>query len=233
MAFIGQVNLAEASSVAPDLRLPKAGLLSFFLGCSDQAYDKGDDSRLRYMTEAMAGTDEAYYGAWRVLFYPYIDDVERVTYTSTPLPELFDPCAIDFARGGLSLPDELTVAYDELSLDVDERDSYNELIESMKPDESVSAHQLMGYPNLIQSTPPEMMCELASRGMNPWHYPKTSDPAYAELAAAACDWGLILQLTSCSDTGFMWGDAGHFYFYGDRRCVERGDFSKTWVGFEN
>lgn len=37
MAFLAQINLAEAHAVEPSLRLPVAGLLSFFLGCSEES----------------------------------------------------------------------------------------------------------------------------------------------------------------------------------------------------
>jgi hypothetical protein len=50
-------------------------------------------------------------------------------------------------------------------------------------------------------------------------------PDFQELASAAGEWGLLLQLTSNSDAGFLWGDAGHFYFYGHRGAMEKGDFT--------
>ena len=53
-----------------------------------------------------------------------------------------------------------------------------------------------------------------------------------DIAAAAAEWGLLLQLTGNPDAGFGWGDGGHFYFYGRRAAMEAGDFSGVWVVFE-
>jgi uncharacterized protein YwqG len=50
---------------------------------------------------------------------------------------------------------------------------------------------------------------------------------------AASRWGLLLQLTSNADANFIWGDGGHFYFYGRRDAMTEGDFSDVWVVFEN
>jgi uncharacterized protein YwqG len=232
MAFLAQVNIAEARAAQPGLRLPSAGLLSFFLGCDEMTYEKDDDSRSRYMCNIMAGT-EAGRDAWRVIYTPAEATLERRAYTATPLPQLFEPCAVQFVRGGQSMPGALTVAYERLPLDSAQRDDFNELVDLLEPAGDATLEQLMGHPMLIQGTPPEMMCELSSRGMNPWKYPAPDDPAYPGLAAAASEWGLLLQLTSNHEADFLWGDGGHFYFYGHRAAMEAGDFSTVWVNYEN
>lgn len=235
MAFLAQINLAEAHAVEPGLRLPAAGLLSFFLGCSEESYERDGDARPRYLVDLMAGTEPTHAGAWRVLYHPDATGLERQTCPESPLPELFNPCDLRFVRGGLALPDEATAVYPLLTATLSEsqRDDYNELVGQLQPGEERIDHQLMGYPRLIQFTPPELMCEQAARGDNPWKFPACDSPEFTELAQAASRWALLLQLTSDGAADFCWGDAGHFYFYGDREAMAHGDFSKTWVNFEN
>ena len=233
MAFLAQINLAEAHLVQPSLRLPKNGLLSFFLGCGDETYEKDGDRRSRFMVDPMVGTRDGVNDGWKVIFTESTENLERRRCSESALPELFEPCAVGFRARGLSLPDEHTVAYSLLELEDDERDDYNELLSQLKPNDERFSEQLMGFPQLIQGTPPEMMCELAFRGLDPWRYPDPASDYYPDLATGASGWGLLLQLTSNSSAEFCWGDAGHLYFYGDRRAMESGDFSKTWVNFEN
>jgi uncharacterized protein YwqG len=233
MAFLAQINLAEAHLVQPSLRLPKSGLLSFFLGCGDETYEKDGDRRSRYMVDPTVGTRDGVNDGWKVIFTESTENLERRRCSESPLPELFEPCAVGFRARGLSLPDEDTVAYSLLEFEDDERDDYNELLSQLKPSDECFSEQLMGFPQLIQGTPPEMMCELAFRGLDPWRYPDQASDGYPDLANGASGWGLLLQLTSNSSAKFCWGDAGHLYFYGDRHAMEAGDFSKIWVNFEN
>lgn len=235
MAFLAQINLAEAHAVEPELRLPAAGLLSFFLGCSAESYQPDGDSRARHLVDLMAGTEPTNADAWRVLFHPDTTRLERRTCADSPLPELFKPCEVRFVRGGLPLPDESTAVYPLLTSAMSEaqRDDFNELVGRLQPGDERTDHQLMGYPRLIQFTPPELMCELSARGASPWKFPAADTPEFTELAHAASRWALLLQLTSDGAADFCWGDGGHFYFYGDREAMARGDFSKTWVNFEN
>lgn len=235
MAFLAQINLAEMHAIEPDLGLPKTGVLSFFLGCTDQAYRNDKHRRECYGVDLMLGT-EAGAAAWCVLHHPESADLQRRSYDANPAPDLFEPCAIRGQRGKRALPDENAAIYPLLceTLSRTQCDDYNELLALLAPDADAAAgEQLMGYPQLIQGTPPEMMCELAARGLNPWQYPAAEDPAYAELSRAAGQWTLLLQLTSQSAAGFEWGDGGHFYFYGKREALAKGDFSQIWVNFEN
>jgi uncharacterized protein YwqG len=222
MAFLCQIDLAEAHAVEPRLRLPKQGLLSFFIGCDEDTYTKDGDPRERYMIDEMVGTDAGTNAAWRVIHTIDTASLVRSACRDAPLPELSEPCAVHFAKGALALPDENAVAYEMLPFDADERDRYNELIEHLQPDDESTSEQLLGYPQLLQFTPPEWMCESSANGRDPWRM----------LAQAASEWGLLLQLTSNGDADFMWGDAGHLYFYGKREPMERGDFSGVWVSYE-
>jgi uncharacterized protein YwqG len=230
MAFLAQIDLADVADVQPQARLPKEGLLSFFLGCGEETYEKHDDPRTRYMANELVGTESDQADGWRVIYTPHPERLRRTPWKDSPIPALYEPHAVRFAREGLSLPDEQTAIYDYLPLDHGQRDDYNELIEQLTPKVERASEQLMGYPSLIQFTPPELMCELASSGRDPHSFPEHRSKEWESLARKASEWTLLLQLTS--NRVFEWGDGGHFYFYGDREAMARGDFSRIWVNFE-
>jgi uncharacterized protein YwqG len=230
MAFLAQIDLADVAAVQPDVRLPKEGLLHFFVGCIADSYDKDDDPRPRHLIDAMIGTEPDQGDGWRVLYTAGPDRLVRLPCAASPLPELVEPHAVRFTKGGAPLPDEQAAIYDQLPLDESQRDDYNELVAQLATEPEHWGEQLMGYPTLIQGTPPEVMCELAATGRNPYTFPTFGSTEAAALERAASEWTLLLQLTSQGP--FEWGDGGHFYFYGDRLAMERGDFSKTWVNFE-
>ncbi len=232
MAFLAQIELAHAHAMQPGLRLPGQGLLLFFLGCGEDSYAPEGDTRPRHMVHVMAGTEVPGGGAWSVLHADGSTPLQRQALATQPLPELFAPCSLRFAKGGKPLPDEATVAYGRLPLDEAQRDDYNELLAQLAPDGD-AADQLMGHPQLLQGTPAELHCELSSRGLNPWLLPQPDDQNRDAIEAGAAEWGLLLQLTSNPDAGFMWGGGGHFYFYGRRDAMARGDFSGVWVDYEN
>jgi hypothetical protein len=233
MAFLGQINLAEAHAVQAQLRLPSRGVLAFFVGCLADTSQPEGDARPRYLIDVTVGSEPAQRDGWRVLHFAGETPLQRRAFDTLPLPQLFDPCSLRFAKGGKPLPDETTVACGLLRLDDDQRDDYNDAIHQLAPGDAPALDQLMGHPQLIQGTPPELMCELASRGLDPFSVLSPADPQHDEVLAAASRWGLLLQLTSNPDAGFGWGDGGHFYFYGRREAMAAGDFSGVWVVFEN
>ena len=233
MGFVAQIDLADAHAIQPALGLPKDGLLLFFIGCAADTFEPAGDPRRHYLLDVMLGTEPSHRGGWRVMYVAAHSPLRRQTWTSLPLPEPFAPCELRFAKGGKSLPDEQTVAYARLPLDATQRDDYNDLIAQLGPDDNPRACQLSGHPNLIQGTPPELMCELASRGESPWRVPQPTDADYEDVMDAASQWGLLLQLTGNADAGFEWGDGGHFYFYGRRTAMAEGNFEDVWVAYEN
>lgn len=233
MAFLAQINLAEAHAAQPGLALPARGLLSFFIGCSEQTYSKDDDPRERYMIDPLVGTEAQGRGAWRVLHTIDLTDLEHLECNAVPLPELIDPCALRMVAGGLALPHADAAPHPRLlaSFTAEERDDYEDLVAQLTPSDD-PVHQLMGYPQLIQGGMPEHVCELASTGQNPYAVIEPHGAEWESLNAQAAEWALLLQLTSDPGADMLWGDGGHFYFYGQRAAMAEGDFSGVWVYFE-
>ncbi|MFT7150882.1 MAG: hypothetical protein ACI82Q_002757, partial [Nonlabens sp.] len=231
MGFLAQLNLAEASAVQPDIRLPKDGLLLFFVGCQDETYENEDHDRQTYLLDIMVGSSAEQKDGWKVLFVEPNTAIERTEYKGEIAPELFQPCLIRMTKGNVPLPHEQTTAYNCLTLDTNERDSFNEVLDLLSEEEG--ENQLSGYPHLIQSTPPELYCANASSGADAFDFPPEDSEEFKLLEGSASDWGLLLQLTSDNNPDFLWGDGGHFYFYGIRQEMEAGNFENTWVYYEN
>jgi hypothetical protein len=229
MAFIAQINLAEAHAAQPGLQLPKSGLLSFFIGSGAEHFTQGKREQYHLDLEQFAGSPGA---GLCVLFNEEINNLRRCVYAKPVFPQLYEPCALTFSAGGLSLPNENSAAYELLmaALPQAARADYNALITQLEPDSEAIHDQLGGYPRLLQYAPPELMCENASLGINPFLLPFEGTPEHSDLMQRAAKWGLLLQLTSNNASGFGWGDAGHFYFYRRRNAH---DFSGVQGAFEN
>ena len=228
MAFVGQINLRDAHAAQPGLRVPPDGLLLIFIGCSDDVYDTDDEPpREQYITDCMLGTD-ATNDAWCVLHAPASAVLQRTEWQELPLPELKQPQAVDFVAGGAPIPIEYCAAYDVLkrSMPPDAFSIYNAAIDQLAPEDEEAEYdidQFMGHPRIIQSTPPEWMCEQAVQGQDPWSFPETEE-GVAALDEAASQWAMLLQLGL---------DVGRLYVYGPREAMARGDFSGVWINYEN
>jgi len=234
MSFLAQINLVEMHAIQPSLRLPPTGLLSFFVGCSDDTYDTDEDSRQRFLIDLELGNDRSQRDGWRVIYSPDMSTLERVVYPYEPLPEIFPPCEIRAGIGGKELPDDQTTIYEQLDLTPAEQYAYSILLSQLQGDaEESPENQLMGYPTLLQGNPPELACEMSARGLDPFGALPQDEVLQREIVLTATEWSLILQLTSDEHANFIWGDGGQFYFYGKRKEMERGDFSSVWIYWEN
>ncbi len=208
--------------------MPKFGLLSFFLGCENDIYD-GDDGE-RYMIDLMVCTNTKEVGGWQVIYTEDISNLAELRYSQYPQPEKYYACSVESYIGGNQLPNPYSTVYQQLKLKGSEIDNYNKLIEKVNADPDMDENwdnMIMGYPQLIQMNPPEVFCERAFRGLDPYQQ------ATSEELTKSSQWQMILQLTSDTQVDYIWGDGGHFYFYGNREKMANGDFSETWVYFEN
>ncbi len=232
MSFLGQINLAEAHQAQPDLRLPKNGLLLFFIGCSEEVveHENSDLNQKSYMMEIIFGSSEQDKNGCKVIYAKDTQNLIRQQYLADITPQLFYPCGLNFSKGGMPIPTEWSVAYSDLRLNQEEWENFNEVLDLLDPQDEQERHQLSGYPKLIQSTAPEIYCTLVSQGQDPWNQCNIEDPL---LLPEACELGLLIQFHSDHHADFIWGDGGHLYFYGKRKDMELGCFDDCWVYFEN
>ena len=227
MAFLAQINLEEAHAAQPGLKLPEEGLLSFFLGCTDDTYTRDDDPRERFMVDFVQDRPAGAEPGYRVVLTAATAELERLEYEGAPLPELVAPAVLKLKPGGKVFPDEQSIARETLPLTAFERADYLEMVSQLQSDNHY--HQLMGYPSLIQFTPPELYCESGN-----FDFP--TDPGSEEfqtLAAKAAEWTLLLQLYSDPTPDLSWGDGGKFYFYVRRSDLANQNFDDVRVFFEN
>ena len=238
MAFIAQINLAQAHAAQPGLALPSSGLLQFFLGSEDGEVeaDEEDGTPAYFLIDSLAG-ERHDPSAWRVRLLPATAQLVRLPCPDSPLPERLKPCGMRFTAGGLALPGEDSMAYELLqrSLPAADFGRYNDVLDGLTPEEAEDdeppREQLMGYPQLYQNTPPELMCEQAKRGEDPYEWPDLASPEGLDLQEAASRWGLLLQLGDSEETGLSC--LGRIYFYGLRSAMAQGDFSSVWINYEH
>jgi len=142
MGFVAQINLAEVSAVQADVRLPKSGVLLFFVGCDSEAYEKEPFNEEMYLLDLMFDHRVDPANAVKVIFAQPNTTLQRTRYEGEILPELFPPCAVTIKKGGLPLPHEYTSSYDCLPCNDTELDNYNELLDLLITD--VCDNQLSG-----------------------------------------------------------------------------------------
>jgi len=230
MGFLGQINLAEADRVESEIRVPKSGVLYFFVGCSSHTFQRDPFDSDMYMLELMPMEHDNAENAVKVIYANSNSALKRTEYSGDILPELFSPCSVSLKKGALPLPHECTSGYSCLCIEGADVSNYNELLDCLTSKDF--ENQFLGYPQLIQSTPLEWGPENQSLGRDFFFIPD-SDVELAEFSKAASKWGLLLQLTSDNNPDFQWGDAGHLYIFGVVEEMENGDFSRCYLNFEN
>ncbi len=219
LAFLAQVNLAEAAAALPadENPLPTSGLLSFFYDAYDQPWGYDPEDRRDF----------------RVI---YSGPTESLVPTTPPedLPEIcrFTQQAVSLHRKPSLLSDRADELYD-LGLTDEEHEGYWAFCDARRIN---PFHQLLGHPDAVQDADMEVQCQLVSHGIHLEAYwdpiRAGSDPPthIAALAHRAKDtWRLLLQLDSNSESGMLWGDAGMLYFWVTERGLREKDFNDVWV----
>lgn len=185
---------------------------------------------LRYYVARLICTNSKEVGGWQVVYTEGISELTELRYSQYPQPEKYHACCVEADIGGNQLPDVYSTVYQRLNLKGGEIDNYNKLLEKVNIDPDIDENwdnMFMGYPLLIQMNPPEIFCERAMQGLDPYQRETKKE------LKDSSKWAMMIQLTSDSNTDYIWGDGGHFYFYGNREKIAKGDFSETWVYFEN
>jgi uncharacterized protein YwqG len=212
LAFLAQLDLAEASGHDRAGLLPRAGLLSFFYDCVEQPW----------------GFDPAHRGSWSVLLTPPEAALVRADVPKGALPEE------DGVEGGalaeLDVRFEPIVTYpDPETCDAEVSEEVFEAL-SEAPEADEPLHRLLGHPHVIQS-PMEEECQFASNGIyvGDGEIRKKDRARAATLEEGAADWILLLQLDTDDDAHWMWGDMGILYFWIRKQDLAAGDFSNVWT----
>ncbi|GAA3950778.1 hypothetical protein GCM10023085_36820 [Actinomadura viridis] len=163
------------------------------------------------------GDDPGQRGAWRV----YTGDLHEVEPPDGA--QVFPHCALS-AEPFLSLPAPQEPLLQRLeSVYSGVLPVYEQLHVAWRqhiwPDDA-PVHQLGGWPVLVER-PVGPDCHTAATGHETGAAPLSTD----ELAAAAEEWRLVLQLDSDERLGWHWGEPGRVYF-----CARRGEpLESAWL----
>ncbi|KRA21075.1 hypothetical protein ASD69_07260 [Lysobacter sp. Root604] len=208
LAFIVQIDLAQAQPYDRDGRLPERGWLYLFYDAQEQpwGFDLKDADGKRLLFHEGDASELA------TCRFP--DDLDA-EYRFAPAPLAFASCA--------QLPDPESVLAD-YDLDDNERERLFELREEIGDGES----QLLGHSYNVQSGQ-ELECELVSNGLYCGDSSGYQDPRRKELEGNAPHWSLLMQIASDEEKGMMWGDCGLLYLWIREQDLREHRFDRTWL----
>jgi uncharacterized protein YwqG len=206
LGFVAQIDLSEVPRISDTL--PETGWLYFFYDryCEPWGFDPADRGCCRIM---YASCDRS--------------ELQRTEPPDDADPEHVAECCAVSARPFLSLPSEM----ESVEFETPTYDAVESLIDELGgPD--YPAVSLLGHPQPVQS-PMELQCQLVSSGVHCGdgvaRYLKRAD-----LAAAAAEWMVLLQVDSDEDgPGWMWGLSGMIYFWIRKQDLRSLRFDDVWV----
>jgi uncharacterized protein YwqG len=212
-AFIAQIELSSRPPVAVQLGLPQEGLLLFFYDAEQSTW----------------GFDPKDAGSFAVMFLP----------ESTPPTERTDwPADLpDYARYQVSflssvetvmLPPWDSRLVQELHLDPERLDAYQNLLDELSGGAWASRGLLGGHPDQIQNDMP-LDCELVSARIYCGDGSAYQDPRLPLFRQRARDWRLLLQVPSVEDAGMMWGGSGCLYYWIREEDLAARRFDRVWM----
>ena len=217
LSFLCQINLAETAEFDKEHLLPESGLLAFFYDCESFLW----------------GFDPADRGSARVFCFENAEG-----FVPREIPE--EICE-EYTLPELSVSFSTTACYpafDEASvygMDCDWED-YDAAREELGAPEGEERHLMLGYADVIQN---EMLtdCECVTRNLycgDGNAYRALGEQEKAEIAEAAKDWTLLLQLSTIEKDDFelMWGDCGMLYFYMKKEDLAARRFENAWFALQ-
>ena len=127
------------------------------------------------------------------------------------------------------LPPWESVLIEDLNLDPEQLNAYQDLLEKTCGDDAWSSRGLLGgYPDQIQG---DMMleCALVAAGLGSSNTAAYEDPRLPVIRNHAREWRLLLQVPSAEAAGMMWGDAGCIYYWIREEDLKARCFDRSWM----
>jgi uncharacterized protein YwqG len=214
LAFVAQIELSSQPQVAAEQGFPREGLLLFFYDAEQSTW----------------GFDPKDAGSFAVMYVPRSDPASQVVDWPTDLPDYarYRSCALE-SEETVTLPPWESVLVDDLGLDREQLDAYQDLFEGAKGEDAWASRGLLGgYPDQIQG---DMMleCALVSAGLYCGDATAYQDPRLPVFRQEAHDWRLLLQIPSSESAGMMWGDLGCLYYWIREDDLAACRFQKSWM----
>lgn len=214
LSFVVQINLAEASKLATDVKLPDYGVLSFFYDnlCAGYAPDHKDGFRVIHFDDRnskLTRMPPPEMPQKKLLGFIKIDQSVRE----------FKPCRLSMKRI-VTLPND----FEELT-DHDDKfwDNYFEMLETIG-----GHHRLLGCAEPVQGEM-RLECELVTNGLYCGDETGYKDPRAKELEKNEHQWRLLMQIASDEkNSDMMWGDLGKLYVWIKDEDLRSGNFHRSW-----
>ncbi|MGI2295987.1 YwqG family protein [Paenibacillus sp. GXUN7292] len=221
MTFLAQLNLSELTASDDNNYLPKTGILAFFLGIDEPAYNI--EHKVLFINEAEMSAA-----------------VRREAPEETALEDSFEGYAIK-ARSSLEPPNYVYADYDLIEGDEEADvtfDDYEEFTDALQESEQgeYDVFQMFGYPAGQHG---DAEYEAALMILAGKEYDYNSNHALRNIIAALggdqvkaeqeiADMLLLLELGSDNDIGFCWWDAGALQFYIRKEDLLAARFDRTY-----
>ncbi len=216
MTFLVQLNLLDVSLHDESSLLPTGGMLYFFVGIDEPAYNIEH----------------------RVLFVPadQLDSaVRRVSPEVTALEGSFSAYRLE-PRASLEPPNYAYVDYDQVETESVDYEQYEDFLLSLQDSSYEDVALLFGYPTGQHDDSEYEAALMMLTGKN---YEYSLDKALAQLAAHFAgneekarqevqDTLMLLEIDSDEDVGFCWWDAGVLQFFIRKEDLQAGRFDNTY-----
>lgn len=215
MTFLAQLNLAELQGVDASAHLPEKGMLYFFVGVDEPAYNI--EHRVLYAKEEELLTAH-----------------RRSTPEETALEEEFNGYQLA-ARSSLEAPNYAYVDYDVIEDEEHEYEDYEDLLLSMNGEHDDVA-VMFGYPTGQHD---DDFHEAALTILTGKNYEYSKDKALKAIAGhfdgdetraqqEIDDTLMLLEIETDSEIGFCWWDAGVLHFFIRKDDLLAGNFDRTY-----
>ncbi|MFF2910297.1 YwqG family protein [Paenibacillus sp. NPDC057934] len=216
MTFLTQLNLKECSGHDESSLLPAEGMLYFFVGLDEPAYNI--EHRVLFVREdQLAGAER------------------RVAPETTVLEEKFNGYQLDI-KASLEAPNYAYVDNDKIENEAVGYEEYEEFGYELSDRQSSEVARMFGYP-IGQHDDAEYEAALMLLTNKNYNYSK--EKALAQITnhfggdeAAAMqevqDTLMLLELESDNDVGFCWWDAGLLHFFIRKEDLLAGNFERTY-----
>ncbi|OBZ14961.1 hypothetical protein A8L34_13855 [Bacillus sp. FJAT-27264] len=216
MTFLTQLNLKECARYDESSLLPGEGMLYFFVGLDEPAYNI--EHRVLFVREdQLAGAER------------------RVAPETTVLEEEFNGYQLEI-KASLEAPNYAYVDSDQVENETVDYEEYEDFSYALSDRHSSEVVRMFGYP-IGQHDDAEYEAALMLLTGEEYNYSKKdalaqiTDHFDGDEAAAMQeiqDTLMLLELESDNDVGFCWWDAGLLHFFIRKEDLLAGNFERTY-----
>lgn len=216
MTFLVQLNMCDVAKNDTNALLPKTGMLSFFLGIDEPAYNI--EHRVIWFDET-----------------ELLTVVHRESPSETALGTTYVGYELK-ARPSLEPPNYAYIDNGQIESDKVNFDDYEDLLYEIRGEEDDDIIQLFGYPiGQHDDAEYEAALMLLTCEEDEYNVDKTLEKLTAHFGGdeekvkqEVTDMLMLLELETDDDVGFCWWDAGVLHFFIRKEDLVAGRFDRTY-----